>query len=148
MVSSPRRLLFFTRLGIYDSKSRAHCPPPLLDSSRQMSSSYAAHLASPAHAGKLATMRDWSGAWFAAERERWPLWMPVMVGLGIAAYFGLSEEPPPWLDPMIVAGVGLPGLVVLGRRTDRSGRPLPAGWRLQLGLPRRRSRRWPLAHGC
>jgi competence protein ComEC len=85
-----------------------------------MSSSYAAHLASPAHAGKLATMRDWSGAWFAAERERWPLWMPVMVGLGIAAYFGLSEEPPPWLGPMIVAGVGLPSLVVLGQRTDRS----------------------------
>jgi competence protein ComEC len=46
--------------------------------------------------------------------------MPVMVGLGIAVYFGLSEEPPPWLGPTIVAGVGLAGVLMLGRPTDRS----------------------------
>ncbi len=29
-----------------------------------------------------------------AERERWFLWVPVLVGLGIAAYFALPAEPP------------------------------------------------------
>ncbi|UCH74536.1 MAG: ComEC/Rec2 family competence protein [Rhodospirillales bacterium] len=32
-----------------------------------------------------------------AERERWPLWMPVLVGSGIAAYFALPTEPPGWI---------------------------------------------------
>lgn len=32
---------------------------------------------------------------FLAERERWPLWIPVMVGGGIGSYFGLPAEPPP-----------------------------------------------------
>lgn len=43
-------------------------------------------------------------AWFAvlhacavAERERWPLWLPVLLGLGIAAYFTLPSEPPHWV---------------------------------------------------
>jgi competence protein ComEC len=33
---------------------------------------------------------------FAAEREQWPLWVPVAVGAGVAAYFGLPIEPPLW----------------------------------------------------
>jgi competence protein ComEC len=85
-----------------------------------MSSSYAADIAKSPHEGGLAAIQDRSGAWFAAERERWPLWMPVMVGLGIAVYFGLSEEPPPWLGPTIVAGAGLAGLAMLGRPAGRS----------------------------
>jgi competence protein ComEC len=32
----------------------------------------------------------------AAERERWVLWLPVGLGLGIALYFGLRMEPPWW----------------------------------------------------
>jgi hypothetical protein len=64
-----------------------------------MSSSYAAaDIIRSTRGGALAALRDRGGACFAAERERWPLWMPVMVGLGIAVYFGLSEEPPPWSD--------------------------------------------------
>lgn len=31
------------------------------------------------------------------ERERWPLWLPVALGSGIALYFSLSVEPPFWL---------------------------------------------------
>lgn len=31
-----------------------------------------------------------------AERERWLLWSPVLVGAGIAFYFALPEEPPPY----------------------------------------------------
>ncbi len=47
---------------------------------------------------------------FAAERERWALWIPVLFGLGIAAYFGLREEPPAWLAPavfILAAGAAL-----------------------------------------
>lgn len=39
-----------------------------------------------------------------AERDRWPLWLPVFLGLGIACYFAASTEPPLWL--------GLAGLTV------------------------------------
>ncbi len=28
------------------------------------------------------------------ERERWVLWLPVFLGLGIGFYFALPEEPP------------------------------------------------------
>jgi competence protein ComEC len=31
-----------------------------------------------------------------AERERWILWLPVGIGLGVAWYFALSTEPPAW----------------------------------------------------
>ncbi|MGE5506209.1 MAG: ComEC/Rec2 family competence protein [Actinomycetota bacterium] len=48
------------------------------------------------------------------ERERWPLWLPVFLGLGIAVYFGLPAEPPLWLGAVIL-GLTL-GLVALGRR--------------------------------
>ncbi|MCH7941731.1 MAG: ComEC family competence protein [Proteobacteria bacterium] len=33
---------------------------------------------------------------FLAERERWPLWIPVCLGAGIALYFSLTIEPPPY----------------------------------------------------
>ena len=29
-----------------------------------------------------------------AERDRWPLWLPVALGTGSGAYFALSAEPP------------------------------------------------------
>ncbi|MGE5518015.1 MAG: ComEC/Rec2 family competence protein [Bacteroidota bacterium] len=29
-----------------------------------------------------------------AERDRWPLWLPVFLGMGIALYFAASSEPP------------------------------------------------------
>ncbi|MGH6944998.1 MAG: ComEC/Rec2 family competence protein [Geminicoccaceae bacterium] len=56
------------------------------------------------------------GPWLAArlleESERWLLWLPVGLGLGVAFYFALPVEPPVWL--------GLVGLVplaaALGRR--------------------------------
>jgi competence protein ComEC len=40
------------------------------------------------------------GQAFAAERDRWPLWIPVFLGGGIALYFALPSEPPVW------AGIG------------------------------------------
>jgi competence protein ComEC len=36
-------------------------------------------------------------ACWAAERERWILWLPVCFALGIGAYFALTNEPPLWL---------------------------------------------------
>jgi competence protein ComEC len=32
-----------------------------------------------------------------SERERWVLWLPVAFGIGIALYFGLPREPPPFV---------------------------------------------------
>jgi len=43
-----------------------------------------------------------------AERERWPLWLPVLMGAGIGAYFWLSTEPPAWFGAvllLVAAGV-------------------------------------------
>jgi competence protein ComEC len=48
----------------------------------------------------------WSGLGerLLAERERWALWAPVAMGLGVATYFGLSVEPPWALAAATVAG--------------------------------------------
>src|SRR5438094_877414 len=57
----------------------------------------------------------WLAAQLAAERERWLLWLPVAIGCGVALYFALPMEPPPW----IAAGglvLGLAGLWPLRRR--------------------------------
>ena len=32
-----------------------------------------------------------------AERDHWPLWIPVAMGIGIATYFALPVEPPFWV---------------------------------------------------
>jgi competence protein ComEC len=40
---------------------------------------------------------SWFTANLLAERERWLLWLPVGLGVGIAAYFALPLEPPLWL---------------------------------------------------
>lgn len=39
-----------------------------------------------------------------AERERWPLWLPVFLGLGISLYFAVPTEPPLWLGGVTVVG--------------------------------------------
>jgi competence protein ComEC len=52
-----------------------------------------------------------------AERERWALWIPVLLGCGIGLYFALTVEPPGW------AGVAMLALAIalglLGRRWPR-----------------------------
>lgn len=59
------------------------------------------------------------------ERERWPLWLPVFLGLGIAVYFGLGAEPPGWLGAAgLVLALG--GALVL----RRWGLGLLVGWPL------------------
>jgi competence protein ComEC len=58
----------------------------------------------------------WLGACFAAERERWILWAPVGIGLGVVGYFALPEEPPGWIGAVAASLLVL--LSVLLRRRD------------------------------
>lgn len=47
---------------------------------------------------------------FAAEHDRWILWLPVLIGVGIGLYFWLPAEPPSWLGVaalMVVAAACL-----------------------------------------
>jgi len=37
-----------------------------------------------------------------SERERWPLWVPVFLAMGIAGYFALPFEPTPWSGGLAV----------------------------------------------
>src|SRR5258708_37001226 len=48
-----------------------------------------------------------------AERERWALWIPALLGCGIGFYFMLALEPPAWSGP---AFIGAAGLTILLRR--------------------------------
>jgi competence protein ComEC len=51
-----------------------------------------------------------------AERERWPVWLPVLIGAGIAVYFALPVEPPHGLAPVVVAVFGGIAIAARGRR--------------------------------
>src|SRR5437763_14677095 len=51
---------------------------------------------------------------FLAERERWALWIPALLGGGIGVYFMLSVEPPAWVGPVAIAVAAL--LMPLVRR--------------------------------
>lgn len=51
---------------------------------------------------------------FQAERQRWMLWIPVLLGVGIGAYFELHIEPPLWSGAL--ASGALLGGVLLCRR--------------------------------
>lgn len=55
-------------------------------------------------------VRAWLHAALAAERDRWPLWLPALMGTGIGIYFWLSVEPAIWLGPaMLAAAIGVLG---------------------------------------
>ena len=43
------------------------------------------------------------GRQFVGERDRWPLWIPVLLGIGISIYFSLSVEYPLWIGLLTVA---------------------------------------------
>jgi competence protein ComEC len=46
-------------------------------------------------------------ACFRAERERWALWLPVILGCGIGIYFALPLEPPVWIGAAALAGAAV-----------------------------------------
>lgn len=75
-----------------------------------------------------------------AERERWALWTPVALGLGIAIYFELPSEPPLWLGiaTMLIgfllcaARGAAPALLVIGVTLAAGGLGFTAmTWRTQ-----------------
>ncbi len=51
----------------------------------------------------------------ARERSRWGLWLPVMLGLGIAVYFRLDEEPPLWAGPLALLICGASAVLLRSR---------------------------------
>ena len=56
------------------------------------------------------------------ERDRWPLWLPVALGTGSAAYFALPSEPPVALAWVALALTwGFATLAILGRARWRFG---------------------------
>lgn len=57
-----------------------------------------------------------------AERERWPLWVPVLLGVGIGGYFALPIEPAPW-----GGGVALALCLVVAGAARRNSALLLAG---------------------
>lgn len=59
------------------------------------------------------------------ERERWVLWLPVGLGLGISAYFSLPVEPPLWSGSAALAATLSLGL---------AGRRQPAALMAMIGL--------------
>jgi len=59
-----------------------------------------------------------------AERTRWPLWIPVFLGLGIGGYFSLPTEPPLWLSGLGLAAAAL--FLGLALATKRLGPVLVA----------------------
>ncbi|HEY7578664.1 MAG TPA: ComEC/Rec2 family competence protein [Acetobacteraceae bacterium] len=60
-------------------------------------------------------MARWLDAWQAAERGRFALWLPVFMGTGVLAYFGLRTEPLPWLG-LALAAPALTACCLLKRR--------------------------------
>ncbi|WP_052401669.1 ComEC/Rec2 family competence protein [Muricoccus aerilatus] len=52
-----------------------------------------AHAAQSFLAAPALTLAERAAGWAAAEWSRWPLWLPVAMGAGVLAYFGLRAEP-------------------------------------------------------
>lgn len=73
--------------------------------------------AGPFFAGEAAGPH-WAVRWlepFAAQRDRWALWIPVLFGSGIAVYFTLPAEPAIWSGPALLAA-GLAAVWIAARQ--------------------------------
>lgn len=57
----------------------------------------------------------WPGSVIAEQRDSFILWLPVLLGTGIGAYFLLQLEPPLWLAPSVMAGAALAVFGLWGR---------------------------------
>jgi competence protein ComEC len=63
--------------------------------------------------GRLRRWHDGFGGLFEAERDRWLIWVPVLLGLGVSGYFMLNAEPKLSTGLLLV---GLTGALALGVR--------------------------------
>jgi competence protein ComEC len=61
-----------------------------------------------------------TAAAFAAEHDRWILWLPVLIGIGIGIYFSLPFEPLPWLGPAALGAAAL-ACIVFRRAAGSAG---------------------------
>lgn len=90
-----------------------------------------AHAARGPIAGPLPSLAERAAALATAEWDRWPLWLPVAMGIGVLGYFALTVKPSPaWLAlplpflclslvlcarlPLAGAAVALAGALALG----------------------------------
>ncbi|HTJ63055.1 MAG TPA: ComEC/Rec2 family competence protein [Alphaproteobacteria bacterium] len=64
--------------------------------------------------GRLRRWHDGFGGLFDAERDRWLIWVPVLLGLGVSGYFTLDAEPKLSTGLLLV---GLTGALALGVRS-------------------------------
>ena len=55
---------------------------------------------------KVQVLRHGIVASLLADSDRWVLWFPVFLGIGVGGYFGLSFEPPLWIGA-VAAGIAL-----------------------------------------
>ena len=78
-----------------------------------------------------------------AERERWPLWFPVLMGGGIAVYFMLDSEPPRWIGGLVLAIACL--ALVLAWRLERYLVPGGAIFAVALGFAAAQFEAWWVA---
>jgi competence protein ComEC len=82
--------------------------------------------------------------WFAdnliAERERWALWVPVLVGIGIGIYFWLTVEPPLWLGA--AAAAAAIAAVVAALRAQHLAPPTIAVAAIALGFAAAQFQAW------
>jgi competence protein ComEC len=78
-----------------------------------------------------------------AERERWPLWVPVLVGAGIGAYFWLTVEPP--LVPALAIAAAALMVAAATIRWQRFVAPAVAAAALALGFAAAAFQSWWVA---
>ena len=64
--------------------------------------------------GAFGRLRAAIAALALADRDRWILWLPAALGLGVAVYFQAPEEPPVWIAPAVL-GSALVATLALGR---------------------------------
>jgi competence protein ComEC len=78
-----------------------------------------------------------------AERERWPLWFPVLMGGGIASYFMLDAEPARWIGGAMLALASV--ALLLAWRLERQLIPCWAIFALALGFAAAQFEAWWVA---
>jgi competence protein ComEC len=78
-----------------------------------------------------------------AERERWPLWLPPLMGGGIAIYFTLDQEPARWLGAVALALASV--ALVLAWRLGKYLGPCSAIFAVALGFGAAQFEAWWVA---
>jgi len=75
-----------------------------------------------------------------AERERWALWVPVFVGIGIGIYFWLTVEPPLWIGAVVAAAAIAAAAAAV--RTQRLVLPAVVAAAIALGFAAAQFQAW------